>query len=119
MLSELSDYALAWIVYIGGVTLFYLGICRLTRSWYRLPMTLLRGVFAVILFTPVVSGDYPGWWLPASFVAAYEWSLGEHLQALEALWNLTVASACMVFVLVLDYVLLGHKSTTRRVPVHS
>ena len=99
----LSEYAIAWIVYLLAFLVLYGVVARIV--WY-LPLRVLRqflkGLFAVLLLTPVMSTQADGWLMPAWLNLAYGLILGQEAEMGRTLFNFFLAGMLLLLALILD-----------------
>lgn len=99
----LSEYAIAWSVYLLAFLVLYGVFTRIV--WY-LPLRILRqflkGLFAVMLLTPVVSTQADGWLMPAWLSFVYGLVLGQEAEMGRTLFNFFLAGMLLVLVLIVD-----------------
>ncbi len=99
----LSEYAIAWIVYLLAFLVLYSVVARIV--WY-LPLRILRqslkGLFAVMLLTPVASPQADGWLMPAWLNFSYGLILGQDAELGPTLFNFFLAVMLLVLALIVD-----------------
>ncbi|MEQ6884898.1 hypothetical protein [Salicola sp. Rm-C-2C1-2] len=99
----LTEYNIAWAVYLLGFLVVY-------RFWARivwwLPLRILRqflkGLLALVLLTPVASERAAEWLVPAWLNFSYAVLLGQQAVMGRTLFVYSLAGAAMLAVLALD-----------------
>ncbi|MFE8069694.1 hypothetical protein QQM79_01425 [Marinobacteraceae bacterium S3BR75-40.1] len=102
-LLNLDAYAWGWIIYCAGFLLCFWVASRLIRliPFYVVRQT-LKAILIVLFLTPVASHEVANWYNPAWLYLGYESILGNEEHALQALTNLGIGAAIMLFVLCID-----------------
>ncbi|MCP5161824.1 MAG: hypothetical protein H7A00_09180 [Hahellaceae bacterium] len=104
-MDMLDGYLTAWLAYlVAALILCFVGWKISARwSWRRVKM-FLRMLMIVVLFTPINISSNGAWFAPAYLVGGYEWLLGNTELSTQAFFNLTVALAVGISLLLLNAV---------------
>lgn len=99
----LGEYQLAWVAYLIAFLVLYWAWAGIV-AWVpiRIARQMLKGLFAVLLLTPVVSADVDGWLVPAWLNFFYAFLLDQSGEMGRTLFNLALASVLMLGVLAMD-----------------
>ncbi|XOZ34295.1 hypothetical protein ACMDCT_03415 [Halomonadaceae bacterium KBTZ08] len=99
----LTEYNIAWTVYLAGFLVVYRFWCRIV--WWlpgRILRQFIKGVFAVVLLTPVASERAADWLVPAWLNLFYAIVLDQPEVMSRTLFVYSLAATVMLVALALD-----------------
>lgn len=103
METLLTEYSIAWLAYLLGFLVVYRFWCWLV--WWlplRIVRQLMKGLFAVLLLTPVASERAADWLVPGWLNFFYALLLDQPEVMGRTLFVYTIAAVLMLMVLALD-----------------